>query len=260
MKKIYLLLVAIIVVALVWAVARRKPEITEKPKNAQEYFETGVNSYKNVDISTEEYREMTPEEKEEYNKMVISSTDSAIKSHQEIIDKYPESKWADDAQFSIGAAYYIKALVSNGDNADKAIEASQKFITDYPEAKLEPYTIENSPFIRGFVSKAVSSQPHAFAQWQIANIYEKIKKDYPQAAIEYTKVIDNYPQSTVAQTTIYSITALCPKLNDYTPAIEACQKLLKTRTNISPGETVWFKKVIKDSKAKQAALKALRSH
>ena len=251
-KKGYLVAIITLIIVLVGIMV-----IVKRPKTAQKYFETGINLYKNVDISTEEYREMTLEEKEEHHKMVISSTDSAIKSHQKIIDRYPESRWADDAQFSIGAAYYIKAIVSNGDNADKAIEANQKFITNYPEAKLEPYTIENSPFIKKLAFGQASS-PRAFVQWQIANTYEKVKKDYPQAAIEYTKVIDNYPQSTVARTTIYSITALCPKLNDYRPAIEACQKLLKTRTNISPGETVWFKKVIEESKAKQASLKKQR--
>lgn len=249
-KKGYLVAIVILVIVLVGIMI-----IVKRPKTAQKYFETGINLHKNVGISTEEYRQMSPGEKEEHNKMVISSTDTAIKSYQEIVDRYPESKWADDAQFSIAAGYYIKARTSNGDNADKAIEASQKFITDYPEAKLEPYTIENSPFIKAFVRSAAVSSPHAVVQWQIANTYEKLKKDYPQASIEYTKVIDNYPQSTVARTTIYSITALCPKLNDYTPAIEACQKLLETRTNISPGETVWFKKVIEESKAKQAALK-----
>ncbi len=250
MKKIYLLLVAIIVIVLVGIVI-----VVKKPKTAQEYFETGLNSYKSIDIPSEEYREMSPEEKEEYYKMVISSANSAIKSYQKIIDKYPDSKWADDAQFCIAVAYHTEALVSNGDNADRAIEASKKFITDYPEAKLEPYTIENSPFIKAFVRSAAVSSPHALAQWQIANTYDSIKKDYPQALAEFNKIIDKYPQAKCAYVAIWEIDRLCPKLNDYVPAIEACQKLLKTRTNITPGEIVYFKKVIKESKAKQAALK-----
>lgn len=243
-KGYFLLAIVIVIIALVGIMI-----IMKKPKTAQEYFETGLNSYKSADISSKEFRKMSPEEKEEYRKMVISSADSAIKSYQKIIDKYPESKWADDTQFCIAVAYYTKAQASV-DNADRAIEANQNFITDYPEARLESQTRENLSFV---VPKA-HSNPHAAAQWQIANTYDSIKKDYPQALIEYSKVIDNYPQSTVARTTIYSITALCPKLNDYTPAIEACQKLLETRTKITPGETIWFKKVIKESKAKQAAL------
>lgn len=252
MKKIHLLLVAIVVIVLVGIVI-----IVKRPKTAQEYFETGLNSYKSIDIPSEEYRKMSPEEEEEYNKMVISSADSAIKSYQKIIDKYPDSRWTDDAQFCIAEGYYAIALssISNVDYADRAIEANQKFITDYPEAKLEPQTMENLSFV---IPKTLSN-PHAFAQWHIASIYDDIKKDYPQALIEYNKVIDNYPQTTIAAVMIHRITPLCSKLNDYTPAIEACQKLLKTRTDITPGETVYFEKVIKESKAKQAALKGVKS-
>ena len=244
-KGYFLLAIIIVIIALVGIMI-----IMKKPKTAQECFETALNLYKSSYVSSKEFRKMSPEEKEEYRKMVISSADSAIKSYQKIIDKYPESKWTDDAQFCIAVAYYTKAQASV-DNADRAIEANQNFITDYPEAKLDPQTMENLSFV---VPKA-HSNPHAAAQWQIANTYDSVKKDYPQASIEYSKVIDNYPQSRVARTTIYSITALCSKLNDYTPAIEACQKLLKTRTNITPGEIGYFKKVIEDSKAKQAALK-----
>lgn len=246
-KKGYLVAIVIVIIVLVGIVI-----IVKRSKTAQKCFETGLNLYKSADIPPEEYREMSPEEEKEYCKMVISSTDSAIKSYQKIVDRYPRSKWADDAQFCIAVGYYTNAQssISNVDYADKAIEASQKFITNYPEAKLEPYTIENLLFV---IPKTVSS-PLAVAQWQIADIYDSIKKDYPQALIEYNKVIDKYPQTTIARTTIYSITSLCPKLNDYTPAIEACQKLLKTRTN-TPGENVYFEKVIEESKAKQAALK-----
>ena len=83
-KKGYLLAIVILVIVLVGIMI-----IVKKPKSPQEYFETGFDLYKNVDISTEKYRMMSPEEKEEYRKMVISSADSAVKSYQKIIDRYP---------------------------------------------------------------------------------------------------------------------------------------------------------------------------
>ena len=57
-KKGYLLTIIIVIIALVGII------IVKKPKTAQKYFETGLNSYKNIDIPSEEYREMTPEEEE----------------------------------------------------------------------------------------------------------------------------------------------------------------------------------------------------
>jgi len=248
-KKGYLVAIVIVIIVLVGLVI-----ILKKPKSPQEYFETGVNLHKNVEISAEEYRMMSPEEEEEYCKMVISSTDSAIKSYQEIIDKYPESKWADDAQFCIAHACYITAHASpaNVDYADRAIEAFQKFITNYPEAKLEPQTIEGLSFS---IPPRISSL-HAVAQWQIASLNREIKKDYPQALIEYNKIIDKYPQTICAHPLVtYEIDRLlCPELNDYTPAIETYQKLLKTRIN-TPKDVAYFEKRIKEFKAKQATLK-----
>lgn len=188
---------------------------------------------------------MSPEEYDEHRKMVISSTDSATKFYQEVINKYPESKWADDAQFCIATAYFRRG------DWDKAIAAFQKVITDYPEAKLEPQTIEEE--ILGIPK--VSSNLHALAQERIAGIYYHIKKDYPQALIEYSKIIDKYPQDIFAHpVATHRIERLCSELNNYAPAIKAYQKLLKTRTN-TPKDVAFFEKRIKELQAKQSALK-----
>ena len=245
MKKIYLLLVAIIVIVLVGIVI-----IVKKPKTAQEYFETGLSQFKEAVMSPRVYHELSPEEKEEYRKMVFSSTDSAIKSYQEIIDKYPESKWADDAQFCIATAYFRRG------SWNEAIEAYRKVITNYPEAKLEPQTMEDDTLI---LPKTIPNL-HAYVQEQIAGIYYRLKRNYSQALIEYNKVIDKYPQDVYAHpAATHQIMRLCSELNDYTPAIKTYQKLLKTRTN-TPKDIAYFERRIKEFKTKQAALKGLRSH
>ncbi len=238
MKKIYLLLVAIIVVALVGVVI-----IVKKPKTAQEYLETGLTQFKKTIISSKEYHEMSAEESKEYLKMVISSTDSAVKSYQEIIDRYPESRWADDAQFCIATAYFRRG------DWNEAIEAFQKVITDYPEAQLEPSTVENMLN----VPKTISNL-HAFSQRQIAGIYYDMKNDYPQAIIEFNKVIDKYPQDTAALSAAFAIERYASKSKNYEPAIKAYQKLLKTRVD-KPKTLAFFEKKIKELQAKQAALK-----
>jgi len=245
MKKIYLLVLAIIVVALVWVAARRKPSIIEKPKGAQDYFEIGLASYREgvTAFLDAPFDEMSPEESEEYRKMVTSAADSAIKSYQEIIDKYPDSKWADDAQFCIAIAYF-----SRGD-WDKTIAAFQKVITDYPEAELEPQTKEEEML---FVPK-IDFDLRAFAQWRIGTIYYD-KRDLSQAMIELKKVIDNYPQDKMVIAAAIHIERCSPEINDYKPAIKAYQKVLGIRTN-TPEDIAFFEKKIKELQAKQASLK-----
>ena len=245
MKKIYLLLVAIIVVVLVWAVARKKPGIIEKPEIDKEYFETGLSHYKKIITFPKEYHEMSSEEYDEHRKMVISSTDSAIKSYQQIIDKYPESRWADDAQFFIAEAYFIRG------DWDEAIAAFRKVITNYPEAELEPETIEED---MPTVPKTVSN-PHALTQCQIAGIYYNVKKDYPQALIEYNKVIDRYPQDRAATLmAAFDIERCAAATKNYEPAIEAYQKLLQAKPETA-SRAAFLEKKIKELQAKQAALK-----
>ncbi|KKL24388.1 hypothetical protein LCGC14_2415810 [marine sediment metagenome] len=75
MKKIYLVLIAIIVIVLVGIVI-----IVKRPKTAQEYFETGLTQFKKTIVFPKEYHKMSSEEYDEHRKMVISSSNSAIKS------------------------------------------------------------------------------------------------------------------------------------------------------------------------------------
>ncbi len=224
--------------------------IVKKPKTAQEYFEVGFTHYKKVvaaALAIPNYSELSPQKEEEYRKMVNSSTDSAIKSYQEIIDKYPESRWADDAQFFIAEAYFIRG------DWDKAIEAFQKVIIDYPEAKLEPETMEEETLT---LLRTIPNL-HALTQRRIAGIYYDMKNDYPQAMIEFNKVIDKYPQDRRATLmAVFYIERYASKSKNYEPAISAYQKLLKIRVN-KPKDIAFFEKKIKELQAKQAALKGV---
>jgi len=89
----------------------------------------------------------------------------ALLEYQELINNYPDSPYTDDAQLGIGDCYYVTY------DYPHAIEAYQKLIDDYPESSLL-----------------------ALAQYSIAQSYRKIA-NYTQAVIEFNKVIDNYPES-----------------------------------------------------------------
>jgi len=89
----------------------------------------------------------------------------ALLKYQELINNYPDSPYADDAQLGIGNCYYITYDYLH------AIEAYQKLIDDYPESSLL-----------------------ALAQYSIGQSYRKLA-NYTQAIIEFTKVIESYPES-----------------------------------------------------------------
>jgi len=89
----------------------------------------------------------------------------ALLEYQELINNYPDSSYANDAQLGIGNCYYITYDYSH------AIEAYQKLIDDYPESSLL-----------------------ALAQYSIAQSYRKLA-NYEQATLEFNKVIENYPES-----------------------------------------------------------------
>ena len=89
----------------------------------------------------------------------------ALLKYQELINNYPDSPYADDAQIGIGNCYYATYDFSH------AIEAYQKVINDYHESSLL-----------------------ALAQYSIAQSYRRLT-DFAQAVLEFNKVIENYPES-----------------------------------------------------------------
>lgn len=53
--------------------------------------------------------------------------DQALNYYQEVIGKFPQDTWADDALFSSGKLYQLQLK-----NTEKAMEAYQKILSDYP--------------------------------------------------------------------------------------------------------------------------------
>ena len=118
----------------------------------------------------------------------------ALLEYQKLIDNYPNSEYADDAQLGTGNCYYATKDYSH------AIEAYQKVIDDYPDSSLLP-----------------------LAQYSIGQSYRKLT-NYEQAILEFTKTIENYPESEYAAPAQYYIASSYYDAQDYNQAILEFQK------------------------------------
>lgn len=135
----------------------------------------------------------------------------ALLEYQELINNYPDSSYADDAQLGIGNCYYITFDYSH------AIEAYQKLIDDYPESSLL-----------------------AIAQYSIAQSYRKLT-NYEQAILEFNKVIESYPESDYAAPAQYYIGYSYYQAQNYNQAILEFQKVIDYYPNSTwPGESERF--------------------
>ena len=113
----------------------------------------------------------------------------ALLEYYQLLINYPDSIWADDAQLGMGNCYYASGEYSN------AIVEYQKVINDYP----------NSPF-------------HAFAQYYIGHSYRN-SRDFTQAVTEFNKIIDNYPESDYVAPAQYYIAYSYYEDKNYSQAI-----------------------------------------
>ena len=132
----------------------------------------------------------------------------ALLEYQELIDNCPDSPYADDAQLGIGNCYYVTYDYSH------ALEAYQKVIDDYPESSLL-----------------------ALSQYSIAQSYRKLT-NYEQAILEFTKVIENYPDSNYTAPAQYYIGYSHYQAQDYSQAILEFQKVIDYYSDSTwPGES-----------------------
>jgi len=132
----------------------------------------------------------------------------ALLEYQELINNYPDSSYADDAQLGIGNCYYVTYDYSH------AIKAYQKLIDDYPESSLL-----------------------ALAQYSIAQSYRKLA-NYEQAILEFTKTIENYPESDYAAPAQYYLANSYYDTKNYNQAILEFQITIDNYSDSTwPGES-----------------------
>jgi TolA-binding protein len=150
---------------------------------------------------------------------------NALITFQQLINEFPDSQYADDAQYYIAyinekkLGYYIQALleyqelINNFPDSPYADDAYQKLIDNYPESSLL-----------------------ALAQYSIAQSYRKLT-NYEQAILEFTKVIENYPESDYTASAQYYIGYSHYQAQDYSQAILEFQKTIDNYPDSTwPGE------------------------
>ncbi len=120
----------------------------------------------------------------------------AMDTFIELRDTYPDSPWADDAQYYIGYIYEINRL----------------YITARDEYSLLLFYYPNSPWADD-------------ARLGIGNCYY-LTGDYYHAKIQYQAVIDNYPLSDLLPLAQYRIAWCNRRLGDYNQAILDFQQLI----------------------------------
>ena len=113
----------------------------------------------------------------------------ALLEYQKLIDNYPNSEFADDAQLGTGNCYYATKDYSH------AIEAYQKIIDNYSQSNIAP-----------------------LAQYSIGQSYRKLA-NYAQAILEFTKTIENYSESEYAAPAQYYLASSYYDAQDYNQAI-----------------------------------------
>jgi outer membrane protein assembly factor BamD len=116
----------------------------------------------------------------------------AIEAYQKIIDDYPFSEMADDAQYQIGYVYMKASRAGEYDQSAsiKAREAFEDFIYRYPNSEKVAQAKQN---MQNLGAKQTDS---AFS---VAQFYDK-QKNYKAAAIYYNEVIRTEPDSPNAKT------------------------------------------------------------
>jgi len=122
---------------------------------------------------------------------------NAIITFQQLITDYPESEYADVAQYYIAWSHYNLALY------EQAILEFEKIIDNYP----------NSEFVDD-------------AQYYIAYCNEKKLGYYVKALLQYYNFLDNYPGSEYADDAQLGIGDCCYAMRQYSSAIEGYQKVL----------------------------------
>jgi len=128
--------------------------------------------------------------------------------YYELLVNYPDSIWADDAQLGMGNCYYSSSEYNN------AIVEYKKVIDDYPNSSFRDY-----------------------AQYYIGHSYRGLY-NFEQAVIEFNKVINNYPESDYAAPAQYYIGYSYYQDQNYNQAILEFQKSINNYpASTWPGES-----------------------
>ncbi len=111
----------------------------------------------------------------------------AISAYNKLLDRYPKSDFADDAQYQIGYAWFQASSEPDYDQsaAEKSIEAFQDFTIRYPNSEK---ISQAKQYIEELTSRRIRGAIN------IARFYER-QKNYKAAIIYYSEVVQQNPDS-----------------------------------------------------------------
>ena len=181
--------------------------------------------WKRINTPEKLYKKTIKEINQEINRKQSSGLklDYPISRLRIITEKYPKSKWADDAQYAI-------AEVLNLDPEEQIAEY-RKFIEEFPNSRIEEWTFKNTIWTPTHINEVT---PIVLAQFHISWIYQHRMQEYRKAIQEYQKVIEAYPNVTSSDGSIfrqvvltYAQIAKCYKeLRETEKAIKTYQSVL----------------------------------
>jgi len=159
---------------------------------------------------------------------------TAITNFQQLITDFPDSEYADDAQYYIAWSYYNLASyeqailefekIKNNYPNSEFIDDSQYYIACCNEKKLYYYVKALLQYYN-FLDNYPDSEFADDAQLGIGDCCYAMKQ-YVSAIEGYQKVIDNYPQSPLLALAQYSIGQSYRKMAKYDKAIDAFEKVI----------------------------------
>lgn len=126
---------------------------------------------------------------------------NVIRQFKKVVKNHSKSRFADDAQYRIGASY-IQANGIIEDAPQKAIEAFERLMKRYPDSE--------------FVDDANYWKAHAYS----------LKEDHERAIVEYEEFVSKYPQSELYKDALN-------RIKEYGPSADE-QKKDQTKTPPPP--------------------------
>jgi TonB family protein len=165
-----------------------------------------------------------------------SSYETAIKKASKVLTFHPKSKWADDALFMIGRAYF---------NMGEYVKARRKFeelLTSFPKSKLvndSHYYISMCHYFSGEEIAAISSLKHLLESEKIkkkrkgelsffmGEIYLN-REEFGEAIAYYDKTLNLYDPDTLSAITRFRIGECLWEKKDHVQAKEAFAQVEKS--------------------------------
>ncbi len=196
------------------------------------YYNTFYNAKKSFKEGEKAQKGLAPGKK---SATANKKYEEAIKKASKVLTFHPKSKWADDALFLIGRAYY---------NMGEYAKAERKFkelLASFPKSKLVEechYYVSRCHYESGNEQDAIQSlkmivqsskadkKKRVEAAFMLGEIYFE-REEYDDAISHYQHLVENYKKDTLASFAQARIGESCWLKKDYASAKEAFAQMEK---------------------------------